>query len=182
MCLGRFFAVLVQATMLAGCVSDGAAVSNDVPPALVAPLSLSDAQIAQVIETAHLSYIQQARTMAACSTHVGVGAPVTDGSIVATSQSPVGYSAWLEYVAEHLRTDTGFGTDYTDIADHALDVNEFYNPRSALCQTSRTKDTQVLQALLQAKPAQIGQQLFREFTVYDQATRERAAAAILNFQ
>jgi hypothetical protein len=174
----------VLALFVAGCAASHPASQAGPTPGTVSPANLpasqtlTDQEIQNIIQKSGVRYIDLRIEELACSPRSGsnLGNGQSGWPTVGGQNTQSGYSMWRKYVRDHIRTNTAFGEDYTSVSVGALDISGWSDPTGEVCLNLRgIKDTEELQLIARADPAQIGQQLFGIFSQYDQSTRERAA-------
>jgi len=99
---------------------------------------------------------------------LGTQPPVVQGS------APDGLNIWLQYVAEHIRTNTPFDSSYSRVAVNALDVSGTVDPTGDRC-LNLHPGHDVFSDPVSADPADVGRSLFRQFSVCDARTRQTVA-------
>jgi hypothetical protein len=180
----------IVVSMLTGCAAQrpasqtgpSAGTTSGIPAPAPAPQTLTDDGIQTIIQAAHLNLLGTRLQMIACASHLGPGlgnTPNNNWPPGRGQQTAGGYTAWRNYVANHIKTNTPFGADYATVAAGALQIGSWTDATGEVCMNLRNiRDVDLLQAIAQADPVQIGQQLYSAFTAYDDATRERAAALL----
>jgi hypothetical protein len=174
--------IFVCCTFIAGCPEQksgpgtGQPISSSAAPQpSLAPQSLTEAQIESTVN-AKLSLLNQAITWRTCSGGPQPTNPPSAGVPgISNSDGQSNYSAWLHYVANHIATETAFGSDYEPIALSALKGFSQLSPTSDACMAANTKDVDLQQAFMQTTPDSVGKYLFGTFSPYDQTTRQLVA-------
>jgi hypothetical protein len=141
--------------------------------------ALTDRQIIQAINKAGLDLVRLKLQYISCG---WIRPTPTSPSPALTSDrtSGGGYSAWLNYVAAHVRSGTSFDSDYSDVAKAAL-AGVVIDQRSETCLEGPSKDLERQQVINQADPVEVGLSLFATFRSYDQDTRAHAADMIAEY-
>jgi hypothetical protein len=150
------------------------------PVALSQPTSqvlLSDKQIAETVNDTGLYLVRLKRQYVSCGWMPST--PPPRGPVGTSEQAPDGYSTWLAYVANHVRSGSPFDTEYADIAANIFSGGVV--KRGEPCLQGPTKNLEQRQAIGQVDPMKVGLRLFSVFLSYDQNTRIRAAATILSY-
>jgi hypothetical protein len=138
------------------------------------PHSLNEEQIEQIIGDSGLEFVRMRRDLIAC----GVERPSANRVTVPRPGNPDGYSVWLHYIADHIRSNSPFDASYAAISSNALDTSGWVDPTGDTClNLSRSHDL-LSSSPSEADPRQIGQSLFNSFSGCDQPTRERVAIII----
>lgn len=200
------FSLAAAATLVACRASVNA---DQTPPVArssqIASSSLSDQQIDDILQRAHLPLVGEKLQYIWCGwlprpphssvllapspiAPVAPGTPntgTTSGPTTPNGPAPAppapsqsGYAVWAKYVANHIESGTVFGADYPQVAANALDPTGITDSSGSWCRNGRTTSIPERNAIASADPAQIGSALFDAFAPYDSDTRHRAAQKI----
>lgn len=177
----RMAPAVLLCCILKGCQSTDS--PTPVPQAVRAPVastSLPEDQIEQLVNH-QLSILRQSITWRQCQSgppmvgQSGTTQPAPGSQGLLGGQGQGNYSAWLKYVADHIASGTGFGTDYLAVAASVMSDFPQLSSTSDTCMAAGSKDTDLQQLWTETTPDSVGKALLQGFAQDDDGTRQAAA-------